>query len=187
MTALWIIQLVLIVVSIVLAAVARRIRRPWLGGAGIVPLALGVVTLAFGVPPEAPSDGWAVATGFALAALAVVAGGPAAATVLDVATQKDVPRGAHGGIMILSVRAGGGSDRTEVLRGGAAIGYLERIAIVAAVVTGHLEIVAAVIAIKGLGRFSELDSAEARERFIIGTFASMIWAGAVAALIVLPA
>ena len=43
----------------------------------------------------------------------------------------------------------------------------------------------AVVAIKGLGRFSELDSAAARERFIIGTLVSMIWAGLCAALILL--
>ena len=32
------------------------------------------------------------------------------------------------------------------------------------------------IAIKGVGRFTELEAAEARERFIIGTLASLIWA-----------
>ena len=65
-----------------------------------------------------------------------------------------------------------------MLRGGWLIGYLERFAIIVAIVLGHFEIVAAVIAIKGLGRFSELDNAIARERFIIGTLTSMIWAGA---------
>ena len=72
----------------------------------------------------------------------------------------------------------------EVLRGGWLIGYLERLAIVAAVVLGRFEIVAAVIAVKGLGRFSELDNAAARERFIIGTLTSIIWAGTCALLIV---
>ena len=48
----------------------------------------------------------------------------------------------------------------------------------------HPEVVAAIIAVKGLGRFSELDSAAARERFIIGTLSSMIWAVACAVLVV---
>ena len=70
-----------------------------------------------------------------------------------------------------------------MLRGGWLIGYLERLAIIAAVVLGRYEIVAAVIAVKGLGRFTELDNAAARERFIIGTLSSMIWAGTCALLI----
>ena len=39
------------------------------------------------------------------------------------------------------------------------------------------------VMIKGVGRFTELEAPEARERFIIGTFASLIWACA-AALVV---
>jgi len=42
---------------------------------------------------------------------------------------------------------------------------------------------AIVVAVKGVGRFTELEAPEARERFIIGTFASLIWACA-AALVV---
>jgi hypothetical protein len=74
-----------------------------------------------------------------------------------------------------------------VLRGGTWIGYLERLAVIGAIAVGHFEIIAAVIAIKGLGRFSELDAPEARERFIIGTLVSMTWAALCGALIVLPA
>jgi hypothetical protein len=44
---------------------------------------------------------------------------------------------------------------------------------------------AVIVAVKGVGRFSELEAPEARERFIIGTFASLIWAGACGALVVL--
>ena len=43
--------------------------------------------------------------------------------------------------------------------------------------------IAVVVAIKGVGRFTELATAEARERFIIGTLASLIWACACAALV----
>jgi hypothetical protein len=47
-------------------------------------------------------------------------------------------------------------------------------------------VLVAIIAIKGLGRFSELSTSEARERFIIGTLVSMIWAVLCGALIWLP-
>ncbi|MCC6270788.1 MAG: hypothetical protein IT190_05885 [Microbacteriaceae bacterium] len=71
-----------------------------------------------------------------------------------------------------------------MLRGGSTIGYLERFAVIGAVLVGQAAAVAIVVAIKGLGRFTELDSAAARERFIVGTLASLIWAGACAAAIV---
>lgn len=179
----WIITLVLLIAAVALAVVAPRVRRPLIGVAGLVPLGLIGLGIAFDVMPPAPSHALAVVTALVIAALGVAGGGPAASATLDFATQPDVQRGAHGGIMILP--AGPHAVRKEVLRGGAAIGYLERIAIVAAIALGHVEIVAAVIAVKGLGRFSELDSAEARERFIIGTLASLIWSGACGILIVL--
>ena len=64
----------------------------------------------------------------------------------------------------------------EVLRGGTTIGYLERLAVAIAIVAGYPEAIAIVVAVKGIGRFSELAAAEARERFIIGTLASLLWA-----------
>jgi hypothetical protein len=73
-----------------------------------------------------------------------------------------------------------GSSAVEVLRGGTTIGILERIAIAGAIVAGFPEAVAVVIAIKGVGRFSELAAPEAKERFIIGTLASFVWACACA-------
>jgi hypothetical protein len=50
-----------------------------------------------------------------------------------------------------------------------------------------VETVVAVIAIKGLGRFTELDSSAARERFIIGTLVSLLWSGLAAGLVWPPA
>ena len=92
----------------------------------------------------------------------------------------------HGGILVNEKGEAPPKAATrEVLRGGTTIGYLERIAIVGAAAIGRVEVVAVIVAIKGLGRFSELDSAAARERFIIGTLVSMIWAGLCAALILL--
>jgi hypothetical protein len=79
-----------------------------------------------------------------------------------------------------SVAQAMGSSAVEVLRGGTTIGILERVAIAGAIVAGFPEAVAVVIAIKGVGRFSELAAPEAKERFIIGTLASFVWASACA-------
>ena len=67
-----------------------------------------------------------------------------------------------------------------MLRGGLTIGVLERVATAGSIIAGFPEGLAIVVAVKGVGRFTELDAAEARERFIIGTFASLIWACAAA-------
>ena len=78
----------------------------------------------------------------------------------------------------------------ELLRGGAWIGALERAAVYASLVAGWPEGLAVVLAVKGLGRYPELRDAEgsarqgAAERFIIGTFTSVLWAAACAAIAV---
>lgn len=71
------------------------------------------------------------------------------------------------------------------LRGGAWIGALERLAIFASLIVGWREMVAVTLAIKGLGRYPELrsgDNPAVAERFIIGTFVSVLWACGCAAL-----
>ena len=131
-----------------------------------------------------------------------------ASAVLDLATRGSVPDGAHGGIMVAAPSADGAQDAgaerdtpgeqeiavrvgeqvrqpVEVLRGGATIGYLERVAVAASLLAGYPEGLAVVVAIKGVGRFTELSEPETRERFIIGTFASLVWACAGAAIAVL--
>jgi hypothetical protein len=70
-----------------------------------------------------------------------------------------------------------------VLRGGAWIGALERLAVYVALVAGWAPGLAIVLAVKGLGRYPELRNQEdtgVAERFIIGTFASVLWAVACA-------
>ena len=72
-----------------------------------------------------------------------------------------------------------------VLRGGAWIGILERVLITGGILVGMPEIVAVVIAVKGLGRYPELRETESElrggvaERFIIGTLTSFLVAAAV--------
>ncbi|MFD4420561.1 hypothetical protein ACFWN7_03525 [Agromyces sp. NPDC058484] len=121
---------------------------------------------------------------------AVFGGSPAASTALDLAMRGSVAPGIHGGIIVterLSAeeqRMGVVTPaRREVLRGGLTIGVLERIASAGAIIAGFPEALAIVVAVKGVGRFTELEAPESRERFIIGTFASLIWACA-AALVV---
>lgn len=67
-----------------------------------------------------------------------------------------------------------GSEDIEVLRGGMWIGIVERALIAGAIVLGRPELMAVVVAVKGLGRFAEIKSSSAAgERFIIGTFVSI--------------
>ncbi|GEA82883.1 hypothetical protein GCM10009774_26710 [Cellulomonas gelida] len=72
-----------------------------------------------------------------------------------------------------------GPAARAALRGGSWIGFLERLAVTACVLTGQPAGVAIVVAVKGLGRYPELkDNPAASERFVIGTLASLIWAAA---------
>ncbi len=74
-------------------------------------------------------------------------------------------------------------NSVRILRGGAIIGVLERLAVCLAILFGEPVAIAYVVAIKGLGRFAELkETPVAAERFIIGTLTSLLWAAGVAAL-----
>jgi len=185
----WLGALVVVLGAITISVFAIRMQQPVLALFGLLPIGLGVLALVLGilvpVPPLLPG---LVALG--LVALAIIGGNPVTVWVLDRASRGAVDDGAHGGILVPAVSSAGATTSTarttktrEVLRGGTWIGYLERLAVVAAIAIGHYEIIAAVIAIKGLGRFSELDAPEARERFIVGTLVSLIWAALCGGLI----
>lgn len=76
---------------------------------------------------------------------------------------------------------------SEILRGGAWIGVLERAAVFAAVVAGWPEGIAIVLAVKSLARYPELQAgaaSAAAERFIIGTFVSTLFTAGCAGLAV---
>lgn len=67
----------------------------------------------------------------------------------------------------------------EVLRGGMWIGILERVGLTAAILAGRFELAAVVVAVKALGRYPEIrENPAVSERFIIGTLASLLVAGA---------
>ncbi|WP_328333606.1 hypothetical protein OHA70_16995 [Kribbella sp. NBC_00382] len=112
--------------------------------------------------------------------LAVAGGGPLTTSVLAL-----VDRG--------NTRSQSTQQAGEVLRGGALIGALERGAIYGSIVAGWPEGIAIVLAIKGLARYPELRSPDqpasvtptaVAERFIIGTFTSVLWAVTCAGLLV---
>jgi hypothetical protein len=170
---------VLVALALVPAALAWRV---W--GGSQVQLALvlamtaaltvaGVLVLVAG--PPVWGDGVSRLLLVLLAGLAVVGGGPLSVFVLGWADRESAPTPP-------------GAARTEplddgeVLRGGAWIGSLERAGIFATLAAGWPEGVAIVLAVKGVGRYHELGAAGAAERFIIGTFASVLWASACAAL-----
>ncbi len=172
--------LVLIIISL-----RRPTTLPLVVAGALVVLALIVVVVS---PLNVP-----LIVGIMIAmlgtAVAVLGGNPVTRRILEIATHGRVRDGANGGIM-LDAQAAGVSEgaepataTTEVLRGGTTIGYLERLAVVMSLIVGFPEAIAIVVAIKGVGRFSELAAAESRERFIIGTLSSLLWACVLGALV----
>jgi hypothetical protein len=170
--------LILVVLS------TRRPREiPLLIAGGLVVLSLLIVAVTpVDVPPMI-----AVVIALLGTALAAAGGSPVTRRVLEVATHGRVPEGINGGIMLRPAAVPGivaeDAPAREVLRGGTTIGYLERLGVALAIIVGFPEAIAVVVAVKGIGRFSELAAAEARERFIIGTLASLLWACVVGGLV----
>ncbi|GAA4757789.1 hypothetical protein GCM10023350_49280 [Nocardioides endophyticus] len=148
-------------------------RRIW---APVSLVALAATAVVAATPDQVTVDGRAAATALVAlgGALAIAGGGPVTALVFDLVDRREPPAGSldHAG---------------QVLRGGAWIGALERVAIFAALVAGWPEGLAVVLALKGLGRYPELRAAEVgtAERFIIGTFTSVLWACACAGVVAL--
>ncbi|WP_375386765.1 hypothetical protein [uncultured Microbacterium sp.] len=197
-----------LVLAVVLTLVIVSRRAPsdpvLITAATLVILALLVVAVS---PLKVP-----ILVGMVLAmlgtAVAALGGDPITRRILAFATHGSVRDGSSGGILLRAPSApGNGSDAAdgadtadgsdasdhgiavgegavrEVMRGGATIGYLERIAVVVAIIAGFPEALAIVVAVKGVGRFSELVAPETRERFIIGTMSSLLWACLVGALV----
>jgi hypothetical protein len=201
---LWIGAVIAVGVCVVLAIVSARIKLPLLGALAGIPVAVGLLATALGLHLWPPHPLYGSILAVELFALGVFVGGPLTLYIVGRAESHSVQDGVHGGIVpaedasTSGVRDGIGRDLLgengpddvppegrEVLRGGATIGYLERIAVLGCLVVGRVEGIAIIVAIKGLGRFNELDSPEARERFIIGTLVSLIWACATGALLLL--
>ena len=175
-------QLVLVLLAFASASTAgswttvgRRIWTP------VTVALLAAAAVAAAVPEQVRVDGRGLtALLVALAGvLAVVGGGPVTSRVFALVDRQDHP--SDPSTADRSIDGAG-----KVLRGGAWIGALERAAVFATVVAGWPEGLAIVLALKGLGRYPELRSGQntgAAERFIIGTFTSVLWAVACAGVV----
>jgi hypothetical protein len=180
---LWSVAVLAIAGGAAAAVLSTWPRRHWLVLPAAVPVVLALLFGLFGLIPEPPLAALGVLAGLGIAVIGVAGGSSIVVLILRAASATAVP-GAHGGILV-----GSAGDtpppRREILRGGATIGYLERAAVIGCILAGQPGGVAVLVAIKGLGRFSELENELARERFLIGTLASLLWAGACVAAILL--
>lgn len=117
-----------------------------------------------------------------LGVVAVLAGSP---LVTALFRRADPPRTVAGTDAVSDpADAPGIRAAAATLRGGRWIGMLERLAIFATILAGFAEGIAVVLAIKALARYPELKatSSGAAERFIIGTFTSVLFAAGCAGL-----
>jgi hypothetical protein len=160
----------------------------------VVTAATGCAVIATLFGEDVPEDQAQTSVIFA-AMLCVAGGGLAVVTVFehidaalrdhegtdDARLREGGPRASEGSLLM--------SSAAQVLRGGAWIGALERLAVFVSLLSGVPEGVAVVLAIKGLGRYPELRAAASgasrtaslsavAERFIIGTLVSFLWAAA---------
>lgn len=170
--------LVLVTVSV------RRPRTvPLLVAGGLVALCLVVVA----VLPWRLSPVVGAVIALLAVALATFGGDPFVRWVLSIADGGKTAEGDRGGILVELMAdrgtTGGAPRQEEILRGGTTIGYLERVAAALSIVAGFPAAIAVLVALKGIGRFSELATPAARERFIVGTLASLLWACAVAGIV----
>jgi F0F1-type ATP synthase membrane subunit c/vacuolar-type H+-ATPase subunit K len=144
--------------------VKPALRWRWPRAAATLTIAVLVLVAAGAVAWRAPAlVGWGAPVSAGLVVLgSLAAGGPVAAAVLRLADPGRPNRASP-------------AD-PQVLHGGAWVGVLERIAVTSALLAGWPEGIAVALAVKGLGRYPELRVPAAAERFIIGTFASILWA-----------
>ena len=170
----WGLLTLLVAAAATAAVLAHRLRRPLIT-ATTIGLTIAALVVAALPPAPAPAPFAAVLTVGCLV-IAVAGGSPVTRTLLDRVTFGQ-PEGEHGGLLV--------ADGRELLRGGEVIGLLERLAVAGAIVSGYPDALAVIIAIKGVGRFTELETGAVRERFIVGTLASWIWAAAAAGIALL--
>lgn len=159
----------IVVLGLLLTAQGERVRPPW-GAVGLAVLLAGAGGLAW-AGGKAPTGLVEVAAVGAVLA-AVAGGGPVATAVLRAADPA-------------AVGVSGGPQDPTILRGGAWIGVLERAAVAVSLLAGSADGLVVVLAVKGLGRYSELRAPAAAERFILGTLASALWAAACVGVAVL--
>ncbi len=84
-----------------------------------------------------------------------------------------------------ATRAPAEIEQTITLRAGRVIGLLERLLIFVGLVGSSWEILASVIALKTVARYSKLDEQNNAEYFLVGSLASILWAVVMTGAIVL--
>lgn len=178
---LWSALILLLVAGVLLACVASRRRTPHKPGTHwlivpVVVLVFATIIVTALIRTDTPALAFQITATVLLMSIGVIGGSPLVLVVLELAGSGSVPLGDHGGILVSN--DGATTIDREILRGGMTIGYLERLIIMGAALLGQFAAVAIVVAVKGLGRFSELENSAARERFIIGTLVSIVWAAA---------
>ena len=168
--------------SLVVVTVAIRRPTALLLGVAAALVTLCLVTVAV-LPWNVPPLPGAVLALLAIA-LATVGGSTVVRWVLQAADGGKTREGERGGILVeLMATPPAPPRQEEILRGGTTIGYLERLASALSIVAGFPAAIAVIVALKGVGRFTELATPAARERFIVGTLASLLWACAVAGIV----
>lgn len=175
--ALPMLALVLLVLAAAAPSLLGPLRRvladPVLPVAGLCALLLAAAAVAAAAAD--PVTGWrAGVAAVGAVTVATTAGSPVVRAVFRLVRREFlVSAGPAAG----PASASRSDERPEaVLRGGAWIGYLERLATAATLLAGFPEGIALVLAVKGVGRYAELREQNAPEAFIIGTLASLLWA-----------
>lgn len=170
------ISLVLVLLALLVLALAGILHLPGrdaaaTGVAALLTVLLAVAVLATALEGTLPGR---IGVAGAIAALVLAAAGGG---VVTVAVFRRVDAGS--GPPLERPREGSLAAAGLLLRGGAWIGALERVAVFASIAARWPEGIAVALALKGLGRYPELranDRAGAAERFIIGTMVSLLWA-----------
>lgn len=94
---------------------------------------------------------------------------------------EEKPKGQHitGTLGILNLRADitQSDERIEAEGGGRLIGIFERLAVALCLITAQTSALAVIVAIKGLARYPDIKAGHlTAEKFIVGTFVSLLWA-----------
>ena len=195
-----VVALLLLLLAAVAPAALPVLRR-WFPDPVLPAAVLATLLLALAAAVAAgtdPAEGWRLAVALVLGVAAATTGGgllvrgifrlmraewrPWAAPrrAAQAPASPDDPAASDEGSPAVGGADPGAEPVETVLRGGAWIGFLERGAVAATLLAGWPEGIALVLAVKGVGRYSELREANAPEAFIIGTLASLLWAAAAA-------
>jgi hypothetical protein len=182
-TVLALLLLALAALAPALVVPARRVvDDPVVPVAAATALLLGLAA-AVGARVD-PASGWRAAAAAVLGvALATTGGGLVVRSVFRLMRREFLPARTNRRSSDPETPGAPPAPATEpgtVLRGGAWIGYLERLAVAATLLAGWPEGIALVLAVKGVGRYAEPRQPDAPEAFIIGTLTSLLWAAAAA-------